>query len=334
MSPTDVADAVFRFLHPASQLAVSVTLYRQLDDLPDDLRGGAVSIGNFDGVHAGHAHIIGRLVARARRLDSPAVVFTFDPHPAQLLRPDAAPEPLTWTERKAELLGELGVDAVIAYPTDRALLELSAQQFFDLVIVRRLGARAVVEGDNFAFGHNREGTVEMLRELAGAAGIDTEVIEAIDVDGEAVSSSRIRRLLTAGDVSLARRLMTRPYRLRGQVVHGAGRGESLGFPTANLADVDTLMPAEGVYAAICMVDGEPQTAAVNIGGNPTFGETTVKLEAHLVDLRQSLYERTLTLDFLARLRGTQKFADIDALRAQISRDVAATRRVCGEFLQV
>jgi riboflavin kinase/FMN adenylyltransferase len=310
-----------------------VTLYRQLDDLPEGMRGGAVSIGNFDGVHAGHAQIIGRLVERARQLGGPAVVFTFDPHPARLLRPDAVPEPLIWTERKAELLGELGVDTVIAYPTDRALLELSAQQFFDHVIVDRLGARAVVEGDNFAFGHNREGTVEMLRELALAAGIETEVIAAIDINGEAVSSSRIRRLLAEGDVAMARQLLTRPYRLRGRVVRGAGRGESLGFPTANLADVDTLVPAEGVYAALCMVDDQPQAAAVNIGGNPTFGEMAAKVEAHLVDLRRSLYEQTLTLDFLARLRGTKKFEGADALRAQISRDVAATQRVCREFLE-
>jgi riboflavin kinase/FMN adenylyltransferase len=311
---------------------VSVTLYRQIDELPETFRGGAVSIGNFDGVHAGHAQIIGRLVARARQLGGPAVVFTFDPHPARLLRPDAVPEPLTWTERKAELLGELGVDAVIAYPTDRALLELSAREFFDHVIIERLGARAVVEGDNFAFGHNREGTVEMLHQLAEAAGIETEVIAAIDVDGEAVSSSRIRRLLRDGDVALARQLLARPYRLRGRVVHGAGRGDSLGFPTANLADVDTLVPAEGVYAAVCMIDGQPQPAAVNIGGNPTFGETEIKLEAHLIDLRQSLYEETLPLDFLARLRGTRKFDGIEALKAQIGRDIAATRRVCGEYL--
>ena len=310
---------------------MAVSLYRQLDELPEEMRGGAVSIGNFDGVHAGHAQIIGRLVAHARLLDRPAVVFTFDPHPARLLRPEVAPEPLTWTERKAELLGELGVDAVVAYPTDEALLNLSAPEFFDLVIVQRLGARAVVEGDNFAFGHNREGTVEMLHQLAEPVGIETEVIAAVDVEGEAVSSSRIRRLLTAGEVTLVRRLLARPYRLRGRVVAGAGRGDSLGFPTANLADVDTLIPAEGVYAAVCPIEGRPQPAAVNIGSNPTFGETEVKLEAHLIDLRRSLYEETLELDFLARLRGTQKFADVDALRAQIGRDIDATRHIFGQY---
>ncbi|MCA9100678.1 MAG: bifunctional riboflavin kinase/FAD synthetase [Planctomycetales bacterium] len=307
---------------------MSVTLYRQLDNLPQTVRGGGLSIGNFDGVHAGHARIIERLVARSRVLGGPAVVFTFDPPPARLLRPQAAPEPLTWLERKTELLGELGVDAVIAYPTDRALLQLSARAFFDLVVTGRLGARAVVEGDNFAFGHNREGSVEMLERLAHEAGIETEVIPAVDMGGEAVSSSRIRRLLLAGDVAEAAHLLTRPYRLRGRVSYGAGRGEGLGFPTANLADVDTLVPAEGVYAALATVDGTAQPAAVNIGGNPTFGETAVKIEAHLIDMRRSLYETTLVLDLLARLRGTERFADPDALRRQITRDIEATRQVC------
>ena len=163
-------------------------LFRHLDLLPERFRGGAVSIGNFDGVQRGHARLVERLTAMARHVSGPAVVFTFDPHPAQILRPQAAPKPLEWTERNVQLLGELGVDAVIAYPTDRAFLQIEARQFFDEIVLGRLDARAMVEGANFSFGHDRTGNVEQLRKFCTEAGMSFEVVAPVLIDGAVVSS--------------------------------------------------------------------------------------------------------------------------------------------------
>ena len=179
-------------------------LFRSLDDFPESLRGGAVAIGNFDGVHLGHARLVERLRAMAQRVGGPAVVFTFDPPPTRILRPEAAPEPLVWIERKIEILAELGVDAVVVYPTDKTFLELEARQFFDRVVRDRLGARAMVEGPNFFFGHNRSGNVEVLRAFCAEADMPFEVAEPVEVAGQIVSSSRIRWLVSAGKLDEAR----------------------------------------------------------------------------------------------------------------------------------
>ncbi len=280
-------------------------------------------MGNFDGVHLGHVRIIERLVAAARRVSGPAVAFTFDPHPAQLLRPDRCPSPLTWIERRAALLGELGVDAVIAYPTDDALLRLTARQFFDTILRDRLGVRAIVEGPNFRFGHDRQGTIETLRQLAAETGVAMEVVDAVFADGEAISSSRVRGLVAAGEVAVARRLLTRPYRLRGIVARGAGRGAQLGFPTANLAAITTVLPAHGVYGGAAHVAAERWPAAINIGPNPTFGETGTKVEIHLIGFSGSIYGEMVEVEFLDRLRDVRKFAGIGELRTQLNQDVRA-----------
>ena len=224
-------------------------LLRGLNDLPETLRGGALAIGNFDGVHLGHARLVERLVVMARRVEGAAIAFTFDPPPTRVLHPEAAPEPLIWLERKAEVLAELGVDAMLVYPTDADLLAMDARQFFDRIVRERLHARAMVEGPNFFFGHHRTGTVDVLREYCADAGMLFEVAQPVQIGGQIVSSSRIRGLILAGQVDEARAMLGRPYRIRGIVVPGAARGATLGYPTANLDQVDTLLPAEGIYAA-------------------------------------------------------------------------------------
>ncbi len=297
-------------------------LIRQLNDLTSDIRGGAVTIGNFDGVHLGHARIIERLIEFAAELNGPAIVFTFDPHPVRLLRPTLAPPPLTWTDRKAELLSELGVDALIAYPTDESLLSLSPGEFFTEVIVNSLSAGAMVEGPNFFFGRNRAGDIHLLKKLCRESSIEVDIVLPREQDGRFISSSRIRDLIAAGDVEQARSMLTRPYRIRGMVTHGAKRGASLGFPTANLDAVDTLVPHVGVYAGIARSNGESWPAAINIGPNPTFGERTTKLEVHLVGFDRSLYGQPLEVDFLDRLRDIHSFGSVEELRSQLHRDVA------------
>jgi riboflavin kinase / FMN adenylyltransferase len=306
-----------------------MNILHSLDDFPPALCGGAVAIGNFDGVHRGHARLIERLTTMARSLGGPSVVFTFDPHPVSILRPDAAPMPLIWTERKIAILAELGVDAVIAYPTNRAFLELDARQFFDHIVREKLRAKAMVEGPNFFFGHNRSGNVEVLRQFCEEAGLPFEVTIPLEIDGQVVSSSRVRKLLVAGRAAEATDLLGRPYRIRGMVIRGAGRGAKLGFPTANVAQVDTLLPPDGIYAGTAWVEqiGTPFPAAISLGTNPTFNEQTMKVEVYLLDYQGDLYGRPLQIDFVTRLRDTVKFNSVNELIEQMNRDVEATRRI-------
>jgi riboflavin kinase/FMN adenylyltransferase len=304
-----------------------VILLRQLHNLPTEVRRGAVAIGNFDGVHQGHARIVERLKALASQVAGPAVVFTFDPHPIQILRPERAPPPLTQIERKAKLLGDLGVDAVIACPTDRAILDLTAGEFFDEVIVRDLAARALVEGPNFGFGRKRGGDIRLLEELCNGRGIALEIAEPLRVGEDYISSSRVRALIQAGQVVDAAKLLTRPYRSQGIVVSGERRGSTLGFPTANLADVRTLLPAIGVYAGRALVADRSFAAAVNVGPNPTFGEQAFKIEAHLIGFSGSLYGRTIEVEWLERLRDTRPFPSVEALKEQLCQDIAAARKI-------
>lgn len=305
-------------------------IIRQLEDLPSAARGGAVAIGNFDGVHRGHATIVSQLLKRAKEAAGPAVVFTFDPHPVRLLRPEQCPPPLTWTERKAELLVRLGIDWMIAYPTDKALLELTAREFFNRIVRETLDARAMVEGPNFYFGHNREGDVDLLSTLTGEAGISLDIVTPIEVDDQTglISSSRIRKLIgEEGAVGRARQMLTAPYRLRGIVTHGAGRGATIGFPTANLEGIDTLIPAHGVYCGLAVIDGERHPAAIHIGPNPTFGDAVAKVEVHVIDYHQTLYGKPLEVDFLDRLREIRPFPSPDDLISQLHRDVAEANEV-------
>lgn len=303
-------------------------IIRHLEQLPPSARGGAVAIGNFDGVHLGHRRIVEQLLQRSREVNGPAVVFTFDPHPVRLLRPHESPPPLTWTERKAQLLKELGVDWIVAYPTDQELLQLSAQEFFSQIVVDALAARAMVEGPNFFFGHNREGNVELLRNLTMAAGMSLDVVKPVELDGDLVSSSLCRKRISEGDVAAAARMLTHPYRIRGMVTHGAGRGAQLGFATANLEAIDTLLPAPGVYAGLAWKSGQAGwPAAINIGPNPTFGEHALKVEVHLIDREESLYGEPLEVEFLAKLRDVMTFQSTEQLVAQLHADVAEARRI-------
>jgi riboflavin kinase/FMN adenylyltransferase len=302
-------------------------IIRSLDAFPAAARHGAVSIGNFDGVHRGHVAIVQRLLERAEAVGGPAIVFTFDPHPVRLLRPEQCPPPLTWTERKAELLAAQGVDWVVAYPTDEALLALSAAEFFNQFILQALAARALVEGPNFYFGHNREGTIDRLNELAVNAGVSLDIVHPVISGGAIVSSSRVRELIGKGQLEEANELLSAPYRIRGIVMHGAGRGAKIGFPTANLSGIDTLLPAIGVYAGLAWIGGSSYAAAINLGPSPTFGDAIIRVEVHLLDYAEPLYGQALEVDFLARLRDIRPFASPAELVEQLRRDVEQVKRI-------
>jgi riboflavin kinase/FMN adenylyltransferase len=304
-------------------------------DLPARARGAYVTIGNFDGVHRGHARLMAELVRRAEEAGVPAIAVTFHPRPAALLRPEQAPEPLVRLEREIELLTATGVTDVAVFHTGPWLLELSAREFFEQVVLGQFAAKGMVEGPNFFFGRDRRGNVEILGRWCAEAGVELHVAAPLMTDdGRMISSSRIRRCLVEGDVAEARELLGRPHRIRGIVTHGAGRGAGIGVPTANLDAIDVLVPATGVYAARVLVPGaEPGSpgsswpAACNIGPNPTFGEQQYKVEAHLIGFRGDLYGRTVEMDFLERLRPTRAFAGLDDLLEQIARDVAEASRI-------
>jgi riboflavin kinase/FMN adenylyltransferase len=296
-------------------------------DNPAAFRGGYVSIGNFDGVHRGHQSIVSMLVAKAQQAGVPAVVLTFDPHPIHLLRPQHAPPSLSTINRKAELLQGCGVDCVIAYPTDEALLDLTPEQFFERIIRSEMNVLGLVEGPNFFFGRDRAGDIETLHSLCDAAGLSLDVVPALQFGDRMVSSSAIRSDIAAGRVSHAVDLLGHPYRLQGNVVKGAERGSDLGFPTANLEQIETLLPADGVYAGMAHVSGRTFAAAINIGHNPTFDEAMRKVEVHLIDFTGDLYGERLDVDLFERVRDIVQFDSVEALKQQLSSDMEQVRAV-------
>lgn len=294
---------------------------------PSDCRGGAVAIGNFDGVHRGHAALLAELRRQADDIRGPAVALTFDPHPFELLRPGQSPPRLTAAEDRSRLLYELGADRVLVLRATLQLLALSAEEFFAEVIQKRLEARALVEGSNFGFGRGRGGDVATLSRLCAPAGIRLTVVPPVFLDGIEVSSSRVRAALTTGNVREAAALLVRPYRLFGVVGTGQRRGQKLGFPTANLERIETLVPGEGVYAVRVPHEGRVWPGAANIGANPTFGEDARKIEIHLIGFEGDLYGQPLAVDFVERLRETRPFKSVAELIEQLRSDIEQAKKV-------
>lgn len=294
-----------------------------LEDLPADLQSGSVAIGNFDAVHVGHAALVQTLVGLAAEVAGPALVFTFDPPPGAVLQP-AMPriKPLTSIARRAELVALLGADALIAYPTDQPFLQLTAKEFFSRIVLETLRAKAIVEGPNFRFGKGREGDVNLLRRLCQDAHIQFRQMAVVEADSAIVSSTRIRELVTLGQVAAANKLLLQAYRIEGEVVTGAQRGRLIGFPTANLSSIPVLLPALGVYAGrVIGVEQASLPAAIHIGPNPTFGEEEPKVEVHIAHWRGSLYGQRIQVEVLQRVREIRKFPSVDDLQQQLKSDV-------------
>ena len=294
-------------------------------------RGGVIAIGNFDGVHLGHQRMISVLKARAEEASVPAVAMTFDPPPVALLRPDKVPPSLTTISHRTELLKRYGMDEVLIWPTSTELLNLTPREFFDEVILNQLRAVGMVEGPNFFFGKDRAGDVQTLAEFCSQSGLSLEIVRPV-VDGESlVSSSRVRKLIGSNGLDEAVEMLGHPYRLTGLVGHGASRGRTIGFPTANLTEIRTLVPSEGVYAGLCEIEGRECSVAVNIGQNPTFNDDVAKVEAHVIDWDGDLYGAQLAVDLLSRIRAVQTFESAGELQQQIEKDVESARRACERF---
>lgn len=295
--------------------------------LPEERpRACALTIGNFDGVHRGHQHLIQRMIASAREAALSIGALTFSPHPSQVLQPQRPATFLTTLEERLRLLEELGLDFVVVYPFSRETANTSAEAFVS-ALVDRLRMRQLWVGPDFALGRNREGDVPTLKRLGQSMGFTVHVVEPVTYDGVEVRSGIIRQLIEAGQVDRAARLLSRPYRLSGTVVEGARRGRLIGLPTANLAPPEgRLIPAHGVYATRCHVDGSPYVGATNIGTRPTFDNGKPTVETHLLDFQGDLYGRVLHVEFILRLRPEQRFASVDELTAQIRRDIRRARQ--------
>jgi len=294
------------------------------------LPGGAVvTIGAYDGVHLGHRALIGRVRTMANELGCASAVVTFDRHPATIVRPDSAPKLLTDLDQKLELLESTGVDYTLVIRFDEERSRESAEDFVTEVLVGCLRARAVVVGHDFHFGRGRQGNVPMLQGMGANYNFDVLGINLIPAEGEAVSSTRIRDLLKGGDVETAARLLGRPHEVRGVVMHGDARGRELGFPTANVAvPKDILLPVDGTYAGwYGRPSGDVRAAAISLGRRPQFyvDADSSLLEAYLLDFDGDLYDQPAKVRFVARLRGEQRFESVDALVAQMGRDVDAAR---------
>ena len=301
------------------------------ESVPDDWPDSAVSIGKFDGVHAGHRAVITELRTIAEREQLAAVVVTFDRHPFALLSPERCPDSLVSAEQKLALIAQTGVDATLLLEFNQALSSLPPREFIERILVTALHARFVLVGRDFRFGFKGAGNVALLRHLGLEFGYTVGMIDDVKPDGERrVSSTWIRELLIAGDVRSAGNLLGHLPSVRGVVVHGAARGRELGFPTANLsADSEGLIPADGVYAGWLTDAGARYPAAISVGNNPTFdGVAQKQVEAYVLDETElDLYDRVIDVSFVERIRGMVAYAGIDPLIEQIRDDVARVRRI-------
>jgi riboflavin kinase/FMN adenylyltransferase len=294
--------------------------------VPERLRAGIVALGNFDGFHKGHQAVVARAVNRARAEGRPVLVATFDPHPVRHFKPDLPPFRLTTLDQRERLFAEAGADAMLVFTFDDALAEVMAPDFVTDHLASRIGAAGVVTGEDFTFGKGRGGDVEQLKFLGRANQMSVDSVAPVVEDGEAVSSSRIRDALQAGDCETAARLLTRPFAIQGVVEHGDKRGRALGYPTANVALGKYLRPRFGIYAVRGrLADGRILDGAANLGVRPTFDPPRELLEPFFFDFDEDLYGQTIEVELVSFLRDETKFDTLDALKAQMARDCTEAR---------
>jgi len=289
--------------------------------MPDHLRGAILALGNFDGFHLGHQAVVGEAIAWAQAEGRPAIVATFAPHPVEFFAPHLPPFRLTSLDQRAELFAAAGADAMLVFDFDAEMAATSATDWVHDVLAHRLGAVGVVTGEDFTFGRARAGTTALLASLGADVGMGARTVGPVLEGGAVVSSSRVREALQAGDIATATRLLTRPFAIRGLVQHGDKLGRTIGFPTANLDLGDYLRPAYGIYAVTARLpDGRLLKGAANLGIRPHFSPPKELLEPHFFDFAEDLYGVEVEVAFHAFLRAEAKFADMDALVAQIARD--------------
>ena len=298
------------------------------DRTPDALRGAIIALGNFDGFHLGHQAVAGEAIAWAKAEGRPAIIATFDPHPVRFFKPEAAPFRLTTLDQRQELFAAAGADAMLVFAFDAELASTTAEDFMAKLLVERLGAAGVVTGEDFTFGQARGGNIELLKTRGAELGLSSRAVGAVMLDGEVVSSSRIREALKAGDCETATRLLTRPFAIRGVVQHGDKVGRTIGFPTANLPLGNYLRPHYGIYAVSAqLADGTRLHGAANLGIRPSFDPPKELLEPHFFDWSGDLYGQEIEVAFHHFLRPEAKFDSLDALTRQMLVDCDQARKL-------
>src|SRR5690348_5056317 len=296
--------------------------------IPDDLKGSIVALGNFDGFHLGHQAVVGRAVQRAFHERRPAIVATFDPHPVTYFKPDVPPFRLTTLDQRERLFAHAGADAMLVFEFNEKLRETSAEEFVSWLLAGKIGAAGVVTGDDFSFGKGRGGNVETLKTLGGYSGIIAETVAPVVVDGERVSSGKVREALIAGEIAHATHLLSRDFAIEGVVQRSDRRGRELGYPTANLALGDYQRPKYGIYAVrVTLEDGSEYPGVASLGVRPTFDPPQELLEAHLFGFDGDLYGQRIEVALHAFIRDERKFDSVDALVAEMRNDEAEARRL-------
>ena len=298
------------------------------EQVPDKLRGAVVALGNFDGFHLGHQAVVGRAISLGFHERRPVIVATFDPHPVKFFKPDVPPFRLTSLDQREQLFAHAGADGMLVFTFDKALATTSAEDFVAQILASRLGVSGVVTGTDFTFGRGRKGNADTLRELGGAQGIETETVAPLILDGDPVSSSRIRQALANGDTATATHLLSRDFAVQGIVQRGDQRGRELGYPTANLELGDYQRPKYGIYAVrVTLDDGSEHPGVASLGIRPTFEPARELLEAYLFGFEGDLYGRRIEVALHGFIRDEKKFDDLEALAAHMREDEAAARRL-------
>ena len=296
--------------------------------IPETLRGSIVALGNFDGFHLGHQAVVGRAIQRGFHERRPVIVATFDPHPVRYFRPNVPPFRLTTLDQREELFAHAGADAMLVFQFDAQMAATSSTDFISEILAKQIGAAGVVTGDDFTYGKGRTGSVEELRDVGAQHGIVAETVAPVLIDGERVSSGRIREALAAGDIGHATHLLTRDFAIEGVVQRGDARGRELGYPTANLELGDYQRPRYGIYAVrVTLNDGTEHPGVASFGVRPTFQPPQELLEAHLFDVDADLYGQNIEVALHAFIREELKFDSLDALISEMKRDEAEARRL-------
>ncbi|MDR3554616.1 MAG: bifunctional riboflavin kinase/FAD synthetase [Syntrophobacteraceae bacterium] len=295
------------------------------------LKNPAITIGNFDGVHKGHQALFEKVRHWADKLAGQSAVATFDPHPIEVLSPQNAPAFITCHRLKMDLIASCGIDATIVIPFNHIFAQMSAREFVEIVLVENIGAKAIIVGHDYRFGHGREGDIAFLRRLGGEHGFAVDTVSGIRVNDTMVSSTAIRQMIAGGKIKDANKLLGRLFEVRGEVITGQRRGIRLGFPTANIRMPSMATPPTGVYVIEAEVEGKRYGGAANLGYNPTFGNTDLSLEAHLFDFNQDIYGKTIVIRFIDRLREEKRFSGPEELAVQIGKDVATAKEILAQI---
>jgi riboflavin kinase/FMN adenylyltransferase len=305
-----------------------MTVICTLDNLPKDIRHPAVTIGNFDGVHWAHQAIFTRVIERARDIDGTSMVITFEPHPIKVMSPEKAKPLITLMEQKKELVSKQGIDILLLIQFTLEFAAIPARDFVKDILVDKVGIKEIVVGHDYAFGHNREGNIDLLKEMGKEFGFKVHQVGPVYVGKSLVSSTSIRNLIMEGNVSEAGGLLGRNYQIRGKVIRGRNRGGSLlDYPTANLKVLDELIPKEGVYVVTVELNGKIYQGLTNIGYNPTFKDKALSVETHIFDLSADIVGEKIKINFLSRLRDEIPFASARELSEQISKDIQEAREL-------